>query len=179
MGDGGHLEHAVLPQDQHLQGEEASAAACPPARSLSCLTPMSGAGSHFSLASYLLPLSGSWPPTPPWELLPLLDTSLSSAPRKRSRKESGLWSWGYKCLVAHRRSEIMWRHNLEGDRPAAAHRGGRGAPVPSGLAQVAPHYARDFIPASSARFTWDTASSERDVVFSMALSFHSLNPTEA
>lgn len=30
MGDGGHLEHVELPQDQHLQGEGASAASRPP-----------------------------------------------------------------------------------------------------------------------------------------------------
>lgn len=75
----------------------------------------------------------------------------------------------------------MWLHNLEGDRPAAAHRGGRGVPIPSGLAQVAPHHPRDFIPVSSSRYTATPGTElplKGTVVFGMALSFYSLNPTE-
>lgn len=60
----------------------------------------------------LLPSSGSWPLTLDWALLSRLDTSLSSAPWKCSRKASGLWSWGCKCLTAHTRSDTMRRHNL-------------------------------------------------------------------
>ena len=69
---------------------------------------------------YLLPLSGgSWLPTLNWTWLSRLDTSWSSAPRKRSRKESGLWSSWCKCLALQARSEMMRRDNLEGYRWAA------------------------------------------------------------
>lgn len=72
------------------------------------------------MVPYLLPLSGgSWLPTFDWALLSRLDTSLSSAPRKRSRKESGLWASRFKCLVAHARSETIRRDTLEGRGQAA------------------------------------------------------------
>lgn len=98
-----YSEHAL----GTCQVEEAEAAAsCPPSW---CRWPL------LLLDSYLLPLSGgSWLPTLDWALLSLLATSLSSASWKRSRKESGAWSSGWKCLAAQVRSERMRRGQLEG-----------------------------------------------------------------
>lgn len=92
---------------ERLTAEQASDASCPP---VWCWQPV------LPLPPYLLPPSGSWPPTLDWALLSWLDTSLSSAPRKRSRKASGLWFWGCKCLAAHTRSDMIRRHNLKGHR---------------------------------------------------------------
>lgn len=73
------------------------------------------------MVPYLLPLSGgSWLPTFDWALLSRLDTSLSSAPRKRSRKESVLWASWCKCLVVQACSEMIRRDILEGHGQAAS-----------------------------------------------------------
>ena len=147
---------------------------------------------------HLLPLSGGpWLPVLDWARPSRPDTSLSSAPRKLSRKESGLWSSWRKCLAAQARGEMMRRDNLEGHRPAAraerketeapSQRAGAGVEMPAGCgsqgrAQVctpppAPHSPEPFLPSASA--TWDGASVIRDVSSLWLYPYNTWTPSKA
>lgn len=85
-----------------------------------CPAPLPPGAGGSSLPYLLPPSGGSWLPAFGWALLSRLHTSLSSPPRKRSRKESVLWASWCKCLVAHARSEMNRRDILEGHGQGAS-----------------------------------------------------------
>lgn len=126
---GGTVRAGSVPQDRHVlragpQGWCSSTPEGDPhcSRKLNASAPpWLVQAAHPPFGPYLLPLSGgSWLPTFDWALLSWLNTSLSSAPWKCSRKEPGLRSSCCKCLAAQARSEMMRRDNLEGHRQVAS-----------------------------------------------------------